>query len=188
MQLYEKYHVSMAFGWSVINDNHENANMQMALVRINLLLFNYAQRASSKEKKFENVEMGIESVSLIQFQQIFFKLNLWALKTQWDYQQISRLKQMAVRSHCARRVCAKTVTREGIAYKKTKSFLQLPSCSEGSRVASRGRGWPQGVRSRLGGYGWPCGFADGLGGFRWPREVMSGHRESRVASALGGPR
>jgi hypothetical protein len=31
MQFYGKYPVSRPFGWLIINDNHENANMQMVL-------------------------------------------------------------------------------------------------------------------------------------------------------------
>jgi hypothetical protein len=48
---------------------------------------------------FENAKMGINSVSLIYFQQIYFQIE--ALETGLDHRQILRLKQMAVRSEKA---------------------------------------------------------------------------------------
>jgi hypothetical protein len=47
------------------------------------------------------------------------------------------------------------------------------------RVASGGRGLPQGVTSSCGGNGWPCEIARG---FEWPRGVMGGHGGFSVAS------
>jgi hypothetical protein len=90
--------VSRAFGWPVINDNHENANMQTKYCSHRSLDIRLSE--IREEKKFENVKTGIDRVRFPDsiLTNLFFLSKLWALRTRWDHRQASRLKQMALKS------------------------------------------------------------------------------------------
>jgi hypothetical protein len=115
-----------------------------------------------------------------------------ALRTRWDHQKISRLKQVAVKRKKAEEniellteknkiFSTASILLRGVAGGLKGSHVASGDL-QGSLVASGGRGWPLRVRSRLGGYRWPSGFADSLKGCRWLYGIMGGHGRSLPAS------
>jgi hypothetical protein len=123
---------------------------------------------------FQTVKTDIVSISLLQFQKEDFKLKLWALGTRLDHRQISRLKQMAVRSKKAAKnlkfltnkklFSTASILLKGVAGDLRGCMLSwvtsgVTGCLEVSHVASGDRRGPREVKSGL-------GVTDGLVGLQ----------------------